>query len=74
MLSRKAESTLTRTWAVGERAVTLALLQPEPRQFTLADEWRPDKPTSLTPLEAAEYVAGRSDAIDSIADEFGLDV
>ena len=70
-----AAATITRTWVVGSRTVTLAV--PPLAQGGLMHavaEWAPDQPKRLNQAEAEQYRVGRNRAIAEIAAELGITV
>ena len=68
-----AEAAISRSWAVGDRTVTLTVPRSRPGAVMCAAvEWSPSEPNSLTGQELALYRIGRNEAIAEIAAELGI--
>lgn len=68
-------ATISRTWKVGNRTVTLTL--PKPKRGGVQScviEWAPDVPPTVSAAELAEYRAGRNAALAELARELGGNV
>jgi hypothetical protein len=63
---------LVRTFAVGERTVTVTVPRAAPGAVVaMAFEWSPDTPPRLSPSEWREYRTGRDAALAELADVIG---
>jgi hypothetical protein len=68
-----AERAYSRSWSVGRRTVTLAMRKPEPGQLhSIAMQWEPDLPRSLTKAELKQYRTGRNQALRELSAELGM--
>lgn len=66
---------LVRTWAVGDRTVTLTVPRSRKGQIgTAAIEWTPDVPARMSGEEWRQYREGRNRALADLADELGISV
>jgi hypothetical protein len=73
-MSAEAAS-LTRSWRVGSRQVTMTIPRAKPGAMRAAAiEWWPDAPPRLTGSEWHEYRSGRDAAMAELAAELGINI
>ena len=64
-----------RSWAVGDRTVTLTLRRPKPGAVIhTTAEWSPSEPARLTTEEWRAYRFGRNTALAELAAELGTTI